>query len=339
MTDLLVGPQDVEDYLEVASNGDSRAGVRLTLDVLDRGAPYENVIVDLLGAAQRESGQRWMHTDWSVADEHVVSGVTQKALDALASTMDEEATVGPVVVTCAEGDWHALAGQMFAEQLRGRGVDIVFLGASTPAAQVDEFLSRRGAEALAVSCNLPLFFRGVAALVDVAHAHRIPVLAGGRGLGIGAAWSRRLGVDSWAGGIDDAVRVLDSWRREPPVVRDVAVTLDPGAERLEADATTLAERAFAALELGFPRLATYDHTQRARTLEDLTYMVRFTAAARLVHDPAVLSEFVAWLLELLRHRGVPGQAVTAGLRALEPGVSQLDRGAGRVLLDTARAVG
>lgn len=193
MTDARIAPQDVEDYLAVAAAGDSRAGVRLALDALDRGVPYEDVVVDLLGVAQHESGQRWLHNSWSVADEHVVSGVTQKALDALASTLDEDPTMGPVVVACAEGDWHSLAGQMFAELLRGRGVEVVFLGASTPASHVAELLSRRGTEALTVSCNLPLFFGGVVALVDAAHARGIPVLAGGRGLGSGPSWSSRLG--------------------------------------------------------------------------------------------------------------------------------------------------
>lgn len=335
MSDPRVVPRDVEEYLDVAEAGDSRAGVRVTLGVLDRGAPYDDVIVDLLAAAQRESGERWMRTQWSVADEHLVSGVTQKALDALASTVVDEPTTGPVVVTCAEGDWHSLAGQMFAEQLRGRGVGTVFLGASTPAAQVEGFLSRHGAEALAISCNLPLFFRGVTALVDAAHAHGIPVLAGGRGLGTDPRRSQRLGVDAWADGVDSAIHVLDGWRRDPPLLAP-PVVLDPRALELDARAPELGDRAFTSLERSLPMLAAYVDAQRARTVEDLVYIVRFTAAARLVDDTAILADFLVWLFEVLSHRGVPSEAVRSGLLALEPGISRIDPEAGRLLLTAAQ---
>jgi methanogenic corrinoid protein MtbC1 len=338
MTDPRVVPRDVEHFLEIAATGNSRSGVRITLDVLDRGSPYDDVIANLLDAAQREAGERWMQGLWSVADEHLVSGVTQKALDALASTLDEEPTTGPVVVTCAEGDWHSLAGQMFAEQLRGRGVAVVFLGASTPASQVEEFLHRHRAEALAISCNLPLFFGGVAALADAAHAHGIPVLAGGRGLGAGPRRSSLLGVDAWADGIDGAMDVLTSWRSAAPALSTGGASLAPRALELDALALKLGQHAFEALELGSSALAAYTDAQRAETLEQLVHTVRFTAAARMVDEPAVLSEFLGWSLDLLRPRGIRSQAVASGLLALEPGVSTVDPVAGRLLLAAAHAV-
>ncbi|MFZ1286552.1 MAG: cobalamin-dependent protein [Candidatus Phosphoribacter sp.] len=337
MTAARVRPRDVESYLDVAAAGNGRTGVRMTLDLLDRGSTFDDVIVNLLGAAQHEAGQRWMRSSWSVVEEHVVSGVTQKALDALSGTLDEEPTTGPVVVTCAEGDWHSLAGQMFAEQLRGRGVAVVFLGASTPARHVEEFLSRHRAEALAISCNLPLFFGGVVSLVAAAHAHGIPVLAGGRGLGAGPLRSNRLGVDAWADGIDAAIDVLNSWRRDPPALSKGGALLDPRAIELNSLAPELGERAFESLELSMPALSAYNDAQRARTLEDLVSMVRFTAAARMVDEPAVLSEFLTWLLDVLRPRGVPSHAVVAGLVALEPSVSKVDPAAGRLVLAAAHA--
>ena len=76
------GADFVEEYLEHAVVGDSRSGVRLTLNLLDRGVPFDEIIVGLLGVAQREVGERWLRNDWTVADEHLASGVTQKALDA-----------------------------------------------------------------------------------------------------------------------------------------------------------------------------------------------------------------------------------------------------------------
>jgi methanogenic corrinoid protein MtbC1 len=54
------GPDAVERYLEQAVSGDGRAGVRLALDLIDSGVPAGEVIVSLLGPAQREVGERWL---------------------------------------------------------------------------------------------------------------------------------------------------------------------------------------------------------------------------------------------------------------------------------------
>ena len=68
-------------------------------------------------------GERWLADRWTVAEEHLASGVSQKALDAVAHTIEPPAVTGLVVVTCTEGDWHSLPAQMFAELLRAQGGD------------------------------------------------------------------------------------------------------------------------------------------------------------------------------------------------------------------------
>lgn len=88
-------------FLTEAHAGQGRAGVRLALSLLDAGVPSDQVIVDLLGAAQLEVGKRWERNDWSVADEHLATGVAQKALDAVADSIELPPPSGLVVVACA----------------------------------------------------------------------------------------------------------------------------------------------------------------------------------------------------------------------------------------------
>jgi methanogenic corrinoid protein MtbC1 len=166
-----IGSDAVDAYLQQAIRGDGRAAVRLALDLIDDGVPGNDVIVDLLGAAQREAGERWLAGDWTIADEHLISGVCQKVLDAIAATIEPSAATGRVVVACAEGDWHSLPAQMIAEMLRAHGFAVTFLGASTPVDHVAALLSRHRPDVLAVSCNLALFFGSVIRLVAAAH-HR-----------------------------------------------------------------------------------------------------------------------------------------------------------------------
>lgn len=327
------GGDAVEAYLKQAVHGDGRAGARLALDLIDNGVPSGDVIVNLLAAAQREVGERWLANRWTVAEEHLASGVSQKALDAVAHAIVPPASTGLIVVACAEGDWHSLPAQMFAEMLRAEGFAVAFLGASTPADQVAAFLPRQRPDALAVSCNLPLFFGGVTRLVDAAHRHDLPVLAGGQALGREPTRAVRLGADAWAPGIDGAVAVLRGWLHEPPRVSDEATSFDTAAVQLDLSAAEIAAEALQSLFADYPPMASLNEGQLARTRADLAYITRFAAAARLVGDRAVLTEMLDWLRVFDANRGEHAVALNAGLTALAPVIRRTDPEAARLVLD------
>lgn len=327
------GPEAVERYLEQAVSGDGRAGVRLALDLIDNGVPIDDVIVNLLGRAQREVGERWLANRWTVAEEHIVSGVTQKALDVIAHAIGPPTASGVIAVAGAEGDWHSLPAQMFAEMLRGRGFAVAFLGASAPVDHVASFLSRRRPDVLAVSCNMAPFFGGVIRLADAAHRHGIPVLAGGQALGRARARVTCLGADAWAAGIDDAVAVLLSWQRRPPDVSAEPTPFMAVAVHLDSIAAEIAGEALRSLSSGYRPMASLDERQRGRAREKLASVTRFTAAARLVDDPAVLTEMLDWLRTFLASRDVPAAALTAGLSALAPVIRRTDPAAARLVAD------
>jgi methanogenic corrinoid protein MtbC1 len=319
----------VHEYLAIALSGARYEAVRFALGLLDDGVPEATIVTDLLGAAQHEVGVRWHHHEWSTADEHLVTSVSQAVLEALSSTGAGAATEGAVVVACAEGDWHALPSQMFAELLRGHGQGTVYLGASTPADDVADYLSRRRPDALAVTCSLALSYLGTARLVDAAHQVGLPVIVGGSALtGERAA---ALGADAWGPDVGTAAAVLRGWRQAPPVVDRAPVPLDPAALELESQAEELADRAFEDLSRRFPPMRRYDGRQLRRTREDLAYIVRYLAASRLVGDPTVFTSFRSWIVDLLEARGVPERAFTAGAASLAPLVRAVDDQAFQVL--------
>jgi methanogenic corrinoid protein MtbC1 len=325
-------PSDqVQSYLDDAVLGKRRQAVRIALDLLDNRVTREQIVVDLLAVAQREVGERWYRNELTAADEHLATGVAAAALDALTSETGPLAREGLTVITCAEGDWHSLAAQMIGESLREHGIGVAVLGASTPADVVAEFLARSGADSLAVSCSLPIFFPGAVRLIDAAHRQGIPVIAGGRAFGKDARRAGRLGADAWALNADDAAVVLTGWRLEPPAISREPTTLDPAGTRLAAAADALGSAALDGLSALFPAMAGYDDRQLARTREDLVSSSRFLAAAMLAGDLEVFAEFLSWLKELLHHRGVPPQALITGLEALRPVVEAVDAGAALLL--------
>ena len=328
-------PRDyVQAYLRDAVVGDRRAAVRLTLDLLDQRVSREQVVVGLLAAAQQEVGQLWYCNELTPADEHLASAVTAAALDTLMGETSQPGA-GLTVVACAEGDFHSLAAQMFGELLReyGRGVSV--LGASTPADAVAEYLVRSGADSLAISCSVPIFFPGTVRLIDAAHRQGIPVIAGGRAFGSDPDRAERLGADAWALTAADAAAILLGWQSEPPSVRREPTPVDPVALRLTAQADVLGGAALDGLAARFPPMADYDERRLARTREDLVFIVQFLAAALLAADQAVFGDFLSWQQNLLLQRGVPPQALIAGLEALRPVIEAVDAGAA-LLLDLGR---
>jgi diguanylate cyclase (GGDEF)-like protein len=322
-------------YLRDAVLGHREAAVRLTLDLLDRRVSRERIVVDLLAAAQREVGHRWYCNELTPADEHLASGVTAAALDMLMGETSPPSDGGLTVVTCAEGDFHALAAQMFGELLREHGLGVMVLGASMPADVVAEYLVRSGADSLAVSCSVPIFFPGALRLIDAAHRQGIPVIAGGQAFGTGPRRAERLGADGWALTAADAAAILLAWKSEPPSVSRDPMLVDPVALCLSAQADALGDAAFDGLTVRLPRLADYDERQIARTREDLVFIVRFLAATLLAADHAIFADFLDWLENLLVQRGVPPQALIAGLEALRPVIEAVDTGAA-LLLDLGR---
>jgi diguanylate cyclase (GGDEF)-like protein len=329
-------PRDyVQAYLRDAVLGNRRAAVRLMLDLLDKRVSRKQIVVDLLAAAQYEVGQRWYCNELTPADEHLASGVTAAALDTLMSETSQSAGVGLTVVACAEGDFHSLAAQMFGELLHEYGLGISVLGASTPADAVAEFLVRSGADSLAVSCSVPIFFPGAVRLIDAAHRQGIPVIAGGPALGSSPRRAGRLGADAWALTAADAAEILLGWKPGPPSVSREPTMVDPVALRLIAQADALGGAAFDGLAARFPPMADYDERRMTRTREDLVFIVQFLAAALLAADQAIFGDFLHWQQNLLVQRDVPPQALIAGLEALRPVVEVVDAGAA-LLLDLGR---
>lgn len=317
-------------FHERALSGRTEEAVRFALGLLDEGTSAGRIISDVLAPSQRKIGDEWQRNEASVADEHVATGVTESTLYAMSSTLDVGSAQGWVIVACAEGDWHSIAAHMFSEQLRGVGVDVMFLGASTPSADVARLMTRQRPDALVVTCNLPIFFSGVTSLANVAQDLNVPVLIGGRAVADDPNRSLRLGADSTVADAAGVVDLLVTWRDSPPTHRREHVVLDARVAALEMRSSAIADAGYARLSRTFPPFAHYDARQKNRTLQDLRFIVQFMAASQYVEDPSLFSEFLSWLDDVLRSRQVPREALALGLQALIPELRDEDPGHGHL---------
>ncbi len=327
----------VESYLENAVKGERRPAIRCALDLFDSGVPEEQVVVGLPAAAQREVGERWHRNELTVADEHIATGVAAAARAALVSESDPSGREGHTVVACAEGDWHALGGGdvrrvaaiarrrrhgarcIHAGRARGGVHHPTRRGITGDLVQRADLLPRRG----------PTRRRGAPAGVS---RHRgwpslwqrlAPGNSSAPTLGLGRP--KKLQRSSATGGPS---------RRRSPTSRCHSIRWRSDFRR--SARANLGLSAFDGLAARFPAMADYNAQQLARTREDLVFIVQFLAAAMLVSDDSIFTEFLDWLQDLLVSRGVPPTALISGLEALRPVIESVAAEDAVRLLDIGR---
>jgi methanogenic corrinoid protein MtbC1 len=304
-----------EDYLRLVGDGDEYGAIEVVTGLLDDGTPPQRVILDLIAATQRRVGELWAANEWSIAREHAATAVGERVLAAVAARTNVRPTRGRITVACVDGEWHALPGRIIGEILRLDGWRVDFLGANVPGPHLVTHLHQTDPDAVALSCMIATRLPRAHAAITACRSVGVPVIAGGRGFGPGGRWAQRLGADAWAATAEEAVtRLADRW---PPALSDPYQ-----GEYLGDDEYTyvarhrgeLIQTTIDRLQAEYPPMAGYTQRQHDATVEDIGHIVDFLAASLYIADPVVFTDFTQWTLEVLQARGVPSQALTAGLR-------------------------
>jgi methanogenic corrinoid protein MtbC1 len=276
---------------------------------------FGRLIDEVLAPAQREVGRRWYANEWTVADEHAATAITDAVL-AEASLRN----VSPVTATrrsvscCVEGEWHTIPARMLTDQLVADGHDVTFLGPSLSPAQLDGFLRDTRPVALLASCTVPLHLAGARRTIAAAHDAGVPVILGGLALGLDGARGCTLGADAWASSAAEAATVLSTWATQPPHLH-APHDVDREQAALELPSEVLVDSCVRTLLEG-NALDGLSETQLTRTREDITFIIQFCSAALLVNEPSLFHEFSRWLRGLLAVRGVPTETIRLSYRAI-----------------------
>ncbi|WP_200215146.1 cobalamin B12-binding domain-containing protein [Micromonospora coerulea] len=296
-------------YLRSLEEADEYAAVEVALGLLEAGVPAERLLLDLVAPAQAEVGERWARNEWSVAQEHAATHISERVVAAIAGHANPRPTRGRIVVACLDGEWHALPPRLVAEVLRLRGWQVTFLGASVPAAHLVSYLHRYDAHAVLLACALPMRLPHAHRMIEACRRSDVPVVVGGRGFGEDGRWARRLGAvwapDAPAAG--DLVADERALRRVPPT--DLDHLADDEYASLVKRRGDLIDSALADLRERVPAVHDYTPAQLDSTVSDLGYILDFLAAALYVDDATLFTDFVEWLVAILTSRGVPAAAV------------------------------
>lgn len=315
-----ITPQDVGALLEQVEVGNVAGAMEVIRVLLDRGVSPDAIIADLFVPVQNLVGESWEVNDWSVAQEHAATAVVETVLSLVSARADTTGWRGRLVVACVEDERHSLPSRMLNERLRLRGWDTVFLGASTPADHLRSFLAGGDFLALVATSQIPLSFFGAGRTVRAAHAAGVPVVLGGRALGIDARRAEHLGADAWCADIDALDATLDAWLAKPPAVFAEGISDEAEHLVLLGSSGELVDAVMDRLRTVLPNLARHDDVLLRHTRSDARFIVEFLAAAVLTSDHRLMIEFLAWLSNVLGNRDVDPRVLTHALDVLHEGI-------------------
>lgn len=278
--------------------GDRGRALRAVVAALDSGLPPSELL-EAVCRAQHRVGQLWERGDWTIAQEHAATAISEDVVAVVGARTEEPAHRGHLLVACTDGEWHALPARVLAEELRLDGWRVHYLGASVPARHLASMVEDLGPEVVCISCTRSSSLWTVRDMVEAARGAGTPVLVGGAGAGPEGRWGLALGATAWAPTAADAVALLRDGRvptfvePAPPLARDDARDVRGREDQLAAALTA-----------------------RGWEREEAVSLVRTLSVALLVDDAEVFGQHVAWLRNAGPRAGVSRDQVDAALELL-----------------------
>ena len=204
-------PADREalEYLALVLAGDTRTATDRLLTLADEGMTPREVYERVLIPAEREIGRLWHAGKANVAEEHLVTTTTRRAMAALSARFEPGETNGKTVVIAAvAGNAHELGARALADFFDFAGWRVVFLGADLPASDLVHGVRFFGADLLILSATLSTQLaevERVIAMVKEVGEEAPPVMVGGLAFADAPELWKRVGADLTATSVDEAL--------------------------------------------------------------------------------------------------------------------------------------
>jgi methanogenic corrinoid protein MtbC1 len=171
-------------FLDALLRGSARDAEAAVRAALGSGLAPSEVHVRVMAPAMRTIGELWARDEITVADEHLATAITYRALNVIsAATGDPLAPFRQRVMLAAlEDERHVLGLQMVADTLTAAGFDVMALGADVPLPALLAAIARYAPAALGLSVTMPAGPRLGEALDRIrAVDPGLPVIVGGAG--------------------------------------------------------------------------------------------------------------------------------------------------------------
>jgi methanogenic corrinoid protein MtbC1 len=172
-------------FLAALLEGSARRAEDAVRTALADGMEPAEVHVQVVAPAMRAVGELWARDEITVADEHLATAITYRALNVVSSAGG--AAGAPwrprVMLAALAGEHHVVGLQMVSDTLEAAGFEIMLLGADVPLDALLAAVARYAPAVLGLSATMP----GASSLRDAiarvqAVDPELPVLVGGPGV-------------------------------------------------------------------------------------------------------------------------------------------------------------
>ena len=197
-------------YCKALCAADGPSVEAIVAEALGTGLAPTTIQVRVITAAMRRIGELWEQAELTVADEHVATGLSYRAL----LLLQEPLQVAPprsrerVALAAVEGERHVLGLRMVADVLEGAGFEVLELGADVPTGALRAFVGEHMPAAIGLTSSLTRDAPELAAAIVAVHDAdpECRIMFGGNG--VPPAW-RELSYP-W---VPDAAAVVETVER------------------------------------------------------------------------------------------------------------------------------
>ncbi|MFO7881101.1 MAG: cobalamin-dependent protein [Kosmotogaceae bacterium] len=169
----------------------------------------EDIYILIFARAQYEIGQLWQKNKISVAQEHYATAVTQSIMSNIYSkVVSFKPDAHTLVAVGTSGELHEIGIRMVADFFEINGWNSVFFGSNTPSESVTSFIEHNNVDLLAIGVTLPPHLVEMQRLIELVRKTRsdLPIIVGGKAVSGNIDLARKLGADTTAFSVKDAVR-------------------------------------------------------------------------------------------------------------------------------------
>jgi methanogenic corrinoid protein MtbC1 len=188
------------EYLVLALEGNSRPAIRMLVQACDNGRSLAD-IYRALHIAQGEVGSMWHRAEINIAEEHLVSSTTVRAMAVLAYQTDKAAPNGKTVLSVAvAGNSHDIGVRALADFFEIAGWRAICLGSDAPPADIAQAVDCFDASLLLLSAAISNQLNSVRTTVQAVRQLRsdCKIMVGGSAfIDTPEIW-QRLGADGFA---------------------------------------------------------------------------------------------------------------------------------------------
>ncbi|HEU4324209.1 MAG TPA: cobalamin-dependent protein [Roseiflexaceae bacterium] len=144
-----------QEYLEALRRGDRRGAQVVARAALARGADIRDLYMHVFQPALYEVGRLWEANQFTVAQEHLATAITQSIMAQLAGELLARPPLGrTLLATCIGGEHHEVGIRMVSDFFELEGWDVIYLGANVPIPDVVQMVASQRADLLAISVTL-----------------------------------------------------------------------------------------------------------------------------------------------------------------------------------------